>query len=1676
MKTTRSPLSRPLTAIVWLAATLLVPFRTAQAVTFPGNARIEVTDPTGALSWKTDTAGLTISCWLKIAIPTGVSLTENMTVLVDRKTGSESDVLAYLIRLNVSNGNLEFYTKGSTGTYLNTLIEKPYLDRWYHVAVVRQGEVFTAYVDGRQVFSSSGTVGNAGNTDGVSIGGWGNGKYFYGEVQEVAIYQNALSKAFIVNYMFQDQPVGQATLKGYFKLGYSTNPADNLRNFATTPVPTGTESGAKQGTGTLEFEEVNQAGEQSAFDAQRNGGRDAIVPLSGAFSWEQTAFARPTPGIAFDFRFGYSSANAFGGYKLGSTDPYSSGPMGPGWRHCFQTAILAAQDFSPLANANVLGLMLWNGAIQTWDRIPGTFEYRPRDKEYKGELLLTLTNVQWTTPERLIYTFRLPDDENPVMNGRLVSIRDFNSNSVQILWDQITGVITQVVDSAGGRYTFNYDGRALLTNVSFGNWSVNFAYDSNNRLTNKWLTGPPGYTNVNTSWRFAYNSTNGLLERVTDPRANAALTVTYDKYGRKVTETDALNRTTTTEYGVPGKRQIRQTDTGGFKWVEAYDRKGHILSQQDPLANITSYTYDEFGNRTSITEPLGWQTFFGYDSRANVIARTNALGEVTRWTFHPFLNKAVQEVNPLGWTNHFEYDASGNLLRHWDAYGNLVSYTYETNGLPLTSTDANGNITRFTYDTNGFLIATTDPLTNTTWRLVNELGWPLATTNALGEVTTFAYDVNGNVVRTVDSLARVYLRSFDPNGNLLSESDGLRGAAKRFTTYAYDPANQRTQMVDRAGSVWRYTYTTRGKLATVTDPLTNTTTTVYDPANRVLAVADPAGHSVTNLYDANGNLVAFIDKLGQRWSRYYDRLNRVVAESDPLGNTRRTEYDAAGRLAKTTTPNGFPSVNTYDGRGRLTKWVDPEGYEWRYDYDGNANITNITDALGGRYVMAYDRRSARTLEQNQDGFQWRYEYDPLGRLVRQTDPNGTTRNATYDAGGRIVEVRFNTGRVNAFVYDDNNNATLLTRAGSGPATSSQLRYDALDRVIEHRDTFGYVIAYGYDPLGRVTTLTYPDGKVLTNRYDALGRLTNQVDWAGRQMRYTYDKADRLITRSYPNGVSQTNTFDSAGRINDMTYQAQGGTNASAIQIALTYAYDRNGNKVGGTERGTLNWPLPSLKDEQARYTPAGRLIDRTITPLDALNPQPSTLNYSYDPSGNMTNAVGGGQAYALTYDEDNRVTSFNWDCGITSKINTNRYDAFGRRVARTIDGNEVRFALDLATDMERVLCDVTPFGEITAWYVHGLDLCYKVDAADTLTCYHSDAQANIIALTGVGGTNLVRYAYTPYGRSLGESNDSTNRLMALAQNPYRFSGSQGVMEDLPNVYFMRARYYSAEAGVFLSTDPVKHIGPKWKPALYTYAAGNPISTFDPMGEAGLTIATMVVAYTVLDIIYTVVRYGESPIPKLAVEGASDYLVLGSKASRANVISTTLTALMEAPNIVEGYRAGYGGDTHFFDKRTGHSLAGDLAYYVGGVGNALGKQARKQANGSPLLHQLRGTRTDKAPNFNLDTVESRVDPRLRQQNSLEAILHGDILNQFQANRGASSENKGSGGTTSSGGGSTGPPYYTHDKGNGYCETHLSSPSSGEGNKQQTGSNGGGGLMDKVKDYAMKLWDLIKRLFK
>jgi len=104
-------------------------------------------------------------------------------------------------------------------------------------------------------------------------------------------------------------------------------------------------------------------------------------------------------------------------------------------------------------------------------------------------------------------------------------------------------------------------------------------------------------------------------------------------------------------------------------------------------------------------------------------------------------------------------------------------------------------------------------------------------------------------------------------------------------------------------------------------------------------------------------------------------------------------------------------------------------------------------------------------------------------------------------------------------------------------------------------------------------------------------------------------------------------------------------------------------------------------------------------------------------------------------------------------------------------------------------------------------------------CYHFDANANTVALTDGSQSIVNKYAYTPFGMSL-------HKTEGIAQ-PFTFVGEYGVMEEADSLYYMRARYYDAGTGRFISEDPLGFDGGTVN--LYEYAGDNPVLFVDPNG-------------------------------------------------------------------------------------------------------------------------------------------------------------------------------------------------------------------------------------------------------
>jgi RHS repeat-associated protein len=88
-----------------------------------------------------------------------------------------------------------------------------------------------------------------------------------------------------------------------------------------------------------------------------------------------------------------------------------------------------------------------------------------------------------------------------------------------------------------------------------------------------------------------------------------------------------------------------------------------------------------------------------------------------------------------------------------------------------------------------------------------------------------------------------------------------------------------------------------------------------------------------------------------------------------------------------------------------------------------------------------------------------------------------------------------------------------------------------------------------------------------------------------------------------------------------------------------------------------------------------------------------------------------------------------------------------------------------------------------------------------------------------------KYAYTPFGTM------SSNSVENIAQ-PFKYVGQFGVMSEPNGFYYMRARYYDANVGRFISEDPIGFDGGDVN--LFAYVQNNPINKIDPLGLRPLT--------------------------------------------------------------------------------------------------------------------------------------------------------------------------------------------------------------------------------------------------
>jgi len=914
---------------------------------------------------------------------------------------------------------------------------------------------------------------------------------------------------------------------------------------------------------------------------------------------------------------------------------------------------------------------------------------------------------------------------------------------------------------------------------------------------------------------YELDTVTGHLNRIFDAHGNT-LTCSYGADGQLATVSDGLGRVLTLTHDPSGNVT---SVSDGTRTVSFGYTGGQLTSFTDAAGKVTLYTYAPgaiAGLLASVTEPAGNTPFtYAYDGEGRVISRTDALAHVWGYSYGPGIESFM--TTPAGELSHAVLDGSQRLTSLADPLNRSTSLAYDASGRPVSLTRPLGDVTTLGYDATSGLVndigfADGSHVTRTFSALAFDIFThylPATTHLPDGTVETITYDPSGNPASFIDGAGQRWSRTFNTQGQLLSETNPAGGVR----SWTFDAKLNPTASTDAAGNTSQYAYDALDRLVTLTHADATTVGMTYDALGRLLTYTDEAGKVWSAAYDANGSKTSSTDPLAHTRSYTHDALDRLTTDTDALGGVEHFAYDPDGHLMRLTDRSGRATTWAYDAAGELITQTDNAGHAMTFSYDANGRPSKVSDALGHAVLANSDVLDRITQITDEVGAVTQYSYDTMSRLTSLTAPLGHTETYGYDARGGLISLldvsehtsftRNSLGEVTTTQDPNGNSWTNGYDSGGRPALTTDplsrsiaYSYDARGRV-NHVTNPVNTEDLVFDPVGRVAGLVFSGGLALGMTYDAAGRLTG-----ANGASFTYDNADRLtssngitLTRdpdgrllsiTYESGKTVNYTRDAAGRVSGVTDWLGGGVSAISYDAAnrvtgmtrsngtsATYAYDAANHLTQWTEQGPGPVQLGAVtlsRDALGRVIGAARSV-----PLAAMAAADS-VPFTYDAAG---------QTNGRTFDGLGRLTldgarSFTWDgagrmtgyvIGAESPAFTN--DAFGREITRN-DGDTVRQQVWNYGTATPSLAMINPgtAGEIIIVCTPSGRPLYQVDASGARTFYHFDEAGNLSFVTNDAGAVVASFAYSPTGQV-----SSSGSPAAANSVPFKFAGAAGAMVE-----------------------------------------------------------------------------------------------------------------------------------------------------------------------------------------------------------------------------------------------------------------------------------------------------------
>ena len=739
-------------------------------------------------------------------------------------------------------------------------------------------------------------------------------------------------------------------------------------------------------------------------------------------------------------------------------------------------------------------------------------------------------------------------------------------------------------------------------------------------------------------------------------------------------------------------------------------------------------------------------------------------------------NSVVAEIGPL--LPSLYLDSVGGKVFPEDS--GLGYHMDEWTGLHLKTVDLNTGVVlrEFGYDSDQNLLTITDQFGNQTVIQRDAAGTPIAIVSPEGLTTTLTLDINQNLVSIAHPGGSYYDFAYTSGGLMTAE---IEPNGNRFE-HVFDACGRLSRVLDQEGGNWTYGRSFIDDGSVHVDVATgegNLTSYIeYNDAAGVYTsiITDPTGADTFYTKSADGMTVSkslpcgmelgfeygidteykqkYLTKETQTTPTGLEKVTEISKTyqdtdsdgvSDQITNTidvndkRKTVVHSVTTSQKVvTSPEGRTIILNYDPSNLLTLSVSVPGLnQTEYGYDAKGRLTSVT--TGSRQVS--------------------YTYNATGFVYSTTDPESKTTYFSYDAVGRVTDIKRPDSGILRFLYDANGNTTVLTN----PSDINHIHsYNSVNLLDGYQTPISGSYRYLYDADRRLVTTTFPSGKQINNIYTT-AQLT-QVRTPEGDIDYSYicsdivgsiTKGSQSIAYTYDGSLPKAITLN--GTLNqrlDYTYKndflLETITYAGATE---DYIYDLD-NLLTGTGRYTI---IRNPQNGLAEAVFGGVLsIGRTFNGCGELDGQTVKVSgktivqwaLTRDNAGRITQKTetvdGITATYDYTYDSMGRLVTVSKD-GIL--VESYGYDLDGTRTLETNTLKGITSRSLSYSDEDHLLTAGS------ANYQYDLDgfLTSKTDGSD-VTNYRYSLRGELLQVNLPDGS-VVTYEHDPLGRRIAKRID-----------------------------------------------------------------------------------------------------------------------------------------------------------------------------------------------------------------------------------------------------------------------------------------------------------------------------------